>query len=179
MKKYILGIDPGKDGAVTLIHENGKVEIIGVVPKIGKEFDTNEFNLFIDAWKNDIKHAYIELVHAIFGSAAGATFTFGKVCGLIEGIIVAHKIPYTLIQPKKWQSEMFEGIPEQRKPSKMNKNGKLIKGKLDTKVMSELACKRLFPDYDFRRSKRCKNIHDGMTDSALIAEYGRRKLFSK
>jgi hypothetical protein len=174
---YIIGVDPGKDGACTIMDINGKIIEKKVMPKIGKEFDSQEFNNFILKYKDDISHVYIENVHAIFGASAKSTFSFGKVCGLIEGIILSHKIPFTLIYPKKWQSIMFEGIPEQRKPSKINKNGKFVKGRIDTKVMSELACRRLFPNEDLRATERSKKVHDGITDSILLCEYGRRQLF--
>ena len=37
------------------------------------------------------------------------------------------------------------------------------------------AAKRLFPDIDFRRTSKCKNIDDNMCDAMLMAEYARRK----
>jgi len=178
-KKYIVGIDPGKNGAITVLTLDGNIFLKKVMPSIGKEFDSLEFSNFIYEYKDEIYCAYIEHVHSLFGVSSKATFSFGKICGFIEGIISAYKIPYVLVQPKKWQLEMFEGILEHRKPSKLNKKGKLIKGKIDTKIMSALACKRLFPKENFTATERSKKIHDGITDSILIAEYGRRKFFKR
>jgi hypothetical protein len=168
----IIGIDPGANGAITCIDETGKVESIKVMPKISSDFDGNQFNKILENYDStqDIKCVYIEDVHAIFGSAAKATFTFGKICGIIEGIIIAHHLPYIYVQPKAWQKEMFQGVKEVRNPKTK---------RIDTKAMSELACKRLFPDVKFTATDRCTKTHDGMTDATLIAEYGRRKVHEK
>lgn len=105
--------------------------------------------------------------------------TFGFVAGAIQGIVVAAGYPHTLVQPKKWQKEIYQGIPEIRKPPVMIKKGKMAgqmkKGNLDTKAMSLLAAKRLFPTLDLRASERCKKAHDGIVDALLIAEYGARQ----
>jgi len=113
--------------------------------------------------------AFIEDVHAIFGSSAGATFSFGYICGSIHTLIACCQIPLTKVQPKAWQKVIYQGIPEIRKPSK---NGK--KGRLDTKAMSAVAAKRLFPTADLRKNEKCKVVHDGIVDALLIAEYARR-----
>jgi hypothetical protein len=65
---------------------------------------------------------------------------------------------------------MFQGVKEVRNPKTK---------RIDTKAMSELACKRLFPDVKFTATDRCTKTHDGMTDATLIAEYGRRKVHEK
>ena len=162
----IIGIDPGANGAITCIDETGKVEFIKVMPKIASGLDGSYLNEMIESI-GKVDCVYIEDVHAIFGSAAKATFTFGKVCGIIEGIVIANHLRYTYVQPKVWQKEMFQGVKEVRKP-KTNR--------VDTKAMSELACKRLFPAVKFTATDRCTKTHDGMTDSCLIAEWGRRKI---
>lgn len=167
----IIGIDPGKNGAVVCIKDDKIIKKF-VMPNIGNEFDIHEFNILIEniILTHNIIHVFIERVHAIFGSSAKATFIFGKICGIIEGIIVSHKLKYTLIEPKIWQKIMFQGIPEIRKSSKK------IKGKLDTKKMAEIAAKRLFPNENFKRTEKSKNNHDGIIDALLIAEYGKRFL---
>lgn len=173
----VIGIDPGANGAIACLDLEGKVESIRVMPKIASGFDGDEFNkilksFYADATCKDIEEVYIEDVHALFGSSAKATFTFGRICGIIEGIVIANHLRYTYVQPKVWQKEMFFGVEEVRKPA--TKKG--TKGRVDTKAMSEMACKRLFPDIRFLATDRCTKVHDGMTDACLIAEYGRRRL---
>jgi len=177
----IIGIDPGKNGAIVWMDSDGIVLEKQPMPLVGKEFDLHQFSKLLDEiiWGKSI-HVFIEQVHAIYGSAAGATFTFGEIYGAIKGIVSAKAIPYTLVQPKKWQKVIYQGIPEIRKPSititKGKRAGQKQKGKLDTKAMSLLAAKRLFPNVDLRASERCKKPHDGIVDALLITEYGRRTL---
>jgi len=172
--KIRVGIDPGKNGGVFIFIESlntPKNYLYRSIPLIGKEYDIKLMDGIIKSYISDIEDVFavIEDVHAIFGSSANATFDFGFGCGIWEGILTANKIPYTKIQPKKWQAEMFEGIPKQTKPSS---TGKTIKA--DTKKMAEMAAKRLFPNIDLRASERSVKSHDGKVDALLICEYCRR-----
>jgi len=170
-KKVRIGIDPGKQGGIFICFPGNKFEFFKI-PLIGKEYDIHEMNSVIQLnTDSDFfdYYAVIEDVHAIFGSSANATFDFGFGCGLLEGILTANKIPYTKVQPKKWQAEMFEGIPKQTKLSSSKKTSVT-----DTKRMAEMAAKRLFPNIDLRASEKCSKSHDGKVDALLICEYCRR-----
>ena len=164
--KIYIGIDPGKNGGIYF--KLGKNYTFFPIPKIGKEYDERAlfkiFNSHTDSFSE--MYAVIEDVHAIYGSSAGATFDFGYGCGLLTGMLVACNIPFTKVAPKKWQSQMFEGIPGQTKTSS---SGKTIQK--DTKKMAEMAAKRLFPFIDLRATERCKVVHDGKVDALLICEY--------
>lgn len=173
--KYYIGIDPGKSGAIVILNNKNSEVIKHVIPCIGTVIDIGAIDsilaelIFLKG--KDSLHLVIEDVHALYGSSAGATFSFGYVCGVLEGIIHSLSIPHTKVQPKVWQKEMFQGIPEIRKPN--TKDGK--KGALETKQMALLAAKRIFPDVDLRATTRSKNPHDGIVDALLMAEYCRRK----
>ena len=164
-----IGIDPGKNGYICIyaeIDDVGGVFEYYPIPLIGKEVDINTLcqYLYADGAKVDI-HFCIEDVHAIFGSSAKATFNFGYIVGVLEALLVAHHISYTKVTPKEWQKEMWQGIPLQKKPN----------GRTDTKAMSLLAAKRLFPNEDMRDTERCTTSHDGKVDALLICEYCKRK----
>lgn len=172
--KTHVGIDPGKDGYITVLNPFRGVQFFEM-PKIGKEIDLHALWRTLKQIDNESEFpvvAVVEDVHAIYGAAAGSTFEFGWAVGILEAYLVALSIPYTKVQPKAWQKEMFQGIPVQQKASK---SGKTMVN--NTKLMSEMACKRLFPNEDLRPegcTDRCKKSHDGKTDSLLIAEYCRR-----
>ena len=171
MGKTYIGIDPGKTGYITVFVE-GSGYFFKSIETIGSEVDIKDLSDFLGQC-TDVSMCVLEDVHAIFGSAASSTWEFGKVCGIIEAILVIHKIPFTKIQPKKWQKEMWEGIPIQQKPSSTKKTMQT-----DTKLMSELVAKRLFPDLDLRRntdSTRSKKIDHNKVDSLLMCEYAKRK----
>lgn len=159
-KQTVIGVDPGKQGFITVVKSTGIKHY--PMPKVGKELDLHELSeLIIQISEEcDINNTVvvIEDVHALPRSAAGATFTFGGVCYALRMGFIMCGLRIVLVTPKKWQKEMYEGI----KPNP------------DKKVMSVLAAKRLFPRQDLRRTENCTKADDNLTDSLLIAEYGRR-----
>lgn len=169
----IIGIDPGKHGGIVAIYEDGKIDKF-FIPKIENEIDVRQLQeIFFTLYRNDKTFVIIEKVHSVYGSSASATFSFGYVCGLLEGFIVGNNFRYVMIPPKEWQKEIFIGINPIYKPSK--KKGK---GTLETKKMSEIVYKRLFPNVDLyitENGNKSKKVHDGLVDALLLAEYGRRK----
>lgn len=170
--KFYIGIDVGMRGYISIVDEYGKFIESFPLMKDVKNIDVVEIsNTLFDLSKyEDSCHVIIENIHAIFGSSAKGTFNFGFVAGLIEGIIATIGLPYTKINPKIWQQEMFRGINIIKKPSATGKTQVV-----DTKKMSFMACHRLFPTVDLRRTIKCKNEDDNFADSLLMAEYGRRK----
>lgn len=163
------GVDPGKQGYITVFFDD-KIEFFKM-PLIGKEIDLYSFNSIIKTivdFSSDIYFA-IENVHAIFGASSKSTFNFGFGAGGVEGVIISNNVPFTKIPPKKWQKQMWEGVPLQQKSSSTGKT-KVT----NTKAMSLLAAKRIFPKIDLRDNNRCRKPHDGKVDSLLIAEYCRR-----
>lgn len=171
MNKIHIGIDPGKSGFICVFKE-WDIEFYEI-PKIGDEVDLHKLNNIFNNIRIDDEgkslHCVMEKVHSIFGSAAKSTFEFGRINGVIEAMLVCNGIPYTLIQPKEWQKEMFKGVDVKKKPSSTGKTQKT-----DTKSMALIAAKRLFPNIDFRRTERSKNTDDNKVDSILLAEFSRR-----
>lgn len=171
MNKVHIGIDPGKDGFISVLTEDGFE--FHSIPKIGKVVDIHMLshifhNIYIDSSEKRV-HCVMEDVHAIFGSSAGSTFEFGFVNGVLEALLVSIGIPYTKIQPKEWQKQMFKGVDLMKRPSS---TGKTFVN--DTKAMALVACKRLFPELDLTATERSNKPHDGKVDSILLCEYSRR-----
>lgn len=172
MDRVYIGIDPGEKGFITVMKDKSMIFF---------SIKDNDFYR-IDEFLKEIKELHptvvcvIEEVHAIFGSSAKATFSFGEINGLLKGLLIANKIPYHLVQPKKWQSEIWDN-----KDMVISYKNVFIKGKetkrkeVNTKQTSLNAASRLFPGVDFRKTERCKNPDDNKIDSILLAEYGRRK----
>lgn len=110
----------------------------------------------------------MESIHAVYGSSAKATFSFGECFGALQGILSALGIPYHLVPPKTWQKEMW--VSEDRVWAQ--KGGRRS---VDNKGTSKRAAERLYPGVDFRRTGKCKTLDDNKCDAALICGYGRRK----
>lgn len=166
-----IGIDPGSSGAIAVL-DGGSVQTF-VYPKIGTKTDWREYSKLF-GYIQGCRMAGLEQVHAINGSSAKATFTFGGYFYSALCLLHANDIPHMLIQPKVWQKEIYSEYDKVYKPGKSRKT-------LDTKKTSLMACKRLFPGENLfyggnekdtgRRSKE----HEGIVDALLIAEYVRRK----
>lgn len=178
--EWILGIDPGKHGGAVLLDANNvcnQVHIPTAVKdgRVDVMYTINALKPYMD----NISTAFIEDVHAIYGSAASATFEFGHAAGALYGAVQAllgERVQVGYIQPKLWQKVAWKGvgtvngkavIDSSTGKQKVLKNGKL-RFKVDTKATSSAAAHSLFPGVSFV-PKRCRKEHDGIVDAALIA----------
>ena len=170
--KCYIGIDPGSRGFICThchgnfsfysIEDNDLYQLSEIMAKIRQE--------------NENLVCVIEDVHALYNSAAKATFNFGFNKGYLIGLIAANKIPYILVQPKTWQKEIWVNSDMVVDYKKVLLKGKeTIRKEVDTKNTSINAAKRLFPNIDFRKTERCKKIDDNKVDATLMSEYARRK----
>jgi hypothetical protein len=158
--KYLLGIDPGIDGALAALDDLGP-RFVCPIPTIESGKGRSQYDL--QALRSHISkasHVFFEKLQPMPGTfGASANFGLGRAGALIEGVCVGLQVPYTMVHPKTWQKVMLEGTPG-----------------ADTKQRSILAAKRLFPAWSLRRTERCKKDDDGIADALLIAEFGRRSL---
>lgn len=160
-----IGIDPGLNGGVALLEPGQQPIELHVMPTIaGKDYDVQALKDILKAPLNKGAGVLVtfEQQHALPGQGLTSTLQTGKGYGILLGLIAGLDIPHQIISARVWQKELFTGVA----------------GKLDTKAKSEIIAKRLFPYADFRRSKLAKKNHDGITDAACIAEYGRRSYFN-
>ena len=159
--KYYLGIDPGISGGISLIDENKKIILTEIMPifksdKNKKELDVKEIVAILKRLQEDfgITQAGLESVHAFPGQGVSSMFKFGKVFGIIIGILQALDIPYSFIRPLRWQREVLVGY----------------RGKYP-KENAKAFISQLYPNYNFKASDRCKKQHDGLIDAVCIALY--------
>ena len=112
--KATIGIDPGITGAIALI-EDGKVIEVEDMPIMakssGKGNQVNAVRLSAiiegfmfsrEIWVN------IEAVNAMPGQGVTSQFSLGKSAGIIEGVVAALALPYSMISPQKWKRK--EGL---------------------------------------------------------------------
>jgi hypothetical protein len=161
----VLGIDNGLEGALVLL-DGPRVEK-SVMPTMskpsgkGNEYDIAAIIRQLEAWKPD--KAFLEKAQAMPASLRGrqqggvSSFSTGYGYGVMRGVLAALKIPHELVHPKTWQKLLFADM-----------------AKTDTKAASVAKAQQLWPSVDWRATERCKVLHHGLTDAALIAEWGRR-----
>lgn len=170
--KCYIGIDPGSRGFIS-VQYNGEFSFYSI-----EDNDLYQLSEIMDNIRNTYSNivCVMEQIHAIFGSSAKATFSFGEIYGQLQALLIANKIPYVLIQPKTWQKEMWQNSDIAVNYKRVVLKGKeTIRKEVDTKNTSINAAKRLFPHIDFRKSERCKKIDDNKVDATLMSEYARRK----
>lgn len=170
--KAYMGIDVGSKGFIS-IQYNGLWEHYSI--EDNDLYQLSEIMRQIRSKRANIA-CVIEDVRQIFGSSAKSTFNFGFNKGYLIGLLAANKIPYTLVQPKEWQKEMWGLHDMVVTYKKVTVKGKEVsKKEVNTKQTSINCAKRLFPTMDLRKNERCKKIDDNKVDSVLMAEFARRK----
>jgi crossover junction endodeoxyribonuclease RuvC len=140
-----LGIDPGKSGAVALLHSDG-VEIQDWV-------DGPTMDGVLKNWQMlfGITMAALEHVSAMPKQGVTSMFSFGTNFGWWQGWLECAGISYVLVRPQNWQKGMV--------PKKMS----------NTDKPSLTVVRRLFPDVELHLQK-----HHGRADALLIADWLRR-----
>ena len=156
-----IGIDPGGKGAIACYDDLDQDIKIYPFKMIGNEIDHKGIASFLSSLsENRDCKAVLEDVHAIYGCSAKGTFNFGHIKGFLEGSLTTLDIPYTLVQPKKWQKEMWEGI----------------RAGSNNKANSIAAAKRLYPQISLKRTSKCTKDDDNIADALLLMGYCVRKL---
>ena len=161
-KMTVLGIDPGLNGALVAFNENGVVEMNQMpITIIGKEREVSHGLLALALERIKPDHIYLERAVS-FGMGTKSAFNYGRAFAAIEMAIQFRKIPFTLVEPKKWTKVMHAGVSNDLKP----------------KLKSEIAVRRLFPKIirAIPCTPKSKKLHDGIVDAILIAAYGYREL---
>lgn len=174
MTKGYIGIDIGKKGAIVYQSENGALQAYEM-PMIKGELDYAFLYDMVSILVNTHKHSYkkpphlvFEKLGVIFGSSKSTAFSMGYQSGAVEMMAISLGIPYTKVNAKEWQKEMFTGVDE------ITISGKSSR---DTKAMALVAAKRLFPGNSFTFKEKSTKPHDGYVDAILMSEYGKRKGF--
>jgi crossover junction endodeoxyribonuclease RuvC len=94
----------------------------------------------------------VEQVHAMPRQGVSSTFSFGKACGMIEGVVAARGLPIAWVTPQRWKKAM--GVTADKNSSR------------------QLAI-NLWPN-EAELFKRVKDAD--RAEAALIAEHYRRTL---
>lgn len=164
MKLYI-GIDPGLDGGVVALNQDGALLSSNIMPtrKLAKgrrvdaqyleDLLTANFPYFVE----DVR-TILEDPGGHAPSAAGLR-SMSMAFATAETILSLHATPYMIVHPRKWQAEFWSRTA-----------GK----KTDTKAAALDSARKLWPSQDWAPGRRTKP-HDGLVDAALIAEWGRRR----
>lgn len=172
-----LGIDPGLDGALALLGEDGEVLAVELMPVIGakgskRELDERGLLRVLRALRIErvpelaIDLAVIEHAQALPRQSAVAGFRQGATWGATRMALSALGIRHEVARPQDW-----------RRGVGLSSAGSGTKGAVQRqrKADSIALAQRLFPGVDLRASERCRVPHDGKAEALLLAEYARRR----
>jgi hypothetical protein len=172
-----LGIDNGKDGAVIVLDNSGKIiskhktPLFKSATKGGKKLGKDEYDIvgmrdMIMGSLISEKDVMVTLEKAqpmpITMGGGVANYQRGLSFGLWQGLLVGLGVSYQIVTPQAWQKIMLAGINSE-----------------DTKQAGAIAAQRLWPKEDWRKSQLAKKADEGFVDAALIAEFGRRIHFGQ
>lgn len=160
MEKVIVGIDPGKKGAIAVLGEDGSLLDLYDMPltATGKEGRVDARKL-AGMLAGRCGTAVIEKVGYVPGDGGLGAFSFGESAGAARGVVEALGFETILVRPQEWRR--LHGL----------------KG-ADKRVVGRLAIE-LYPAALVTTGRKNKageiGIKDGRTDALLIARYGLSK----
>lgn len=160
-----VGIDPGKDGAVVAIDDDGQpvaafLSADAFTVKVTKggrrnylEADMAAAIAFMQT-EHGIRAAVLEKQQARPGQGSTSMFQTGLGYGLWRGILGALRIPTIIVHPKTWQKTVLKDAPGD-----------------GTKGRAIMVCRQRLPELDLSPGRRRK-AHDGLADAGCMAIYG-------
>jgi len=156
----ILGVDPGREGALVVL--NGLFEVVDkfTMPLDAKTKAIHLGRLFeiVSAMRYTYSTCYIEKTKGFRRDSSGRAFTFGYNTGVIHMALAANGNPVVMVEPKVWQMAVHPMIG--------------VRGGIHAKERTLRCCRKRWPGMDWRKTPKCKKFHDGLMDAALIAYYG-------
>ncbi len=163
-----IGVDPGLDGALAVLHRNNKVEVYDTPtnkitrgltkkgkPRIVRELDEEGWATIVDSVAQYFDEAVIEKVHSMKDQGVASSFSFGEVTGGMRIALTYSGLKVHRISPVKWRMAMGCGA---------NKDSSL------------LTCLDAFPGQNHLWIGPRGATFDGRCEAALLALYGRKYL---
>ena len=152
--QFVLGVDPGISGALSLYEISTKNIHIFDMPVTDGRVDPAKLAAIIEMCKvRGTIHAAVENVSSM-PRQAGA-FNFGRSAGVVHGVLGALGIPYSLVSPNEWKGAcgLRRGVNESQD---------------QVKTRARELASRLWPEMaaEFKRVK-----DDGRAESALISRF--------
>lgn len=153
----ILGIDPGKNGALVWF-DGIKIVQVNKMPLSGTDID---FETLRGLMAYECDHIFLERAVAFKMGVTGA-FNYGRGFAALEIACCLSSTPVTYVMPRTWSKIMHSGIDS----------------RLEAKEKSIVAVRRLLPACvsAIPVAPRSGKMHDGVVDALLIAAYGFRTL---
>lgn len=146
--RWYLGIDPGNQGGLALIHGGVAIEYERMM---GIEGLNKFLSNVVFASEGNVACVYEEHRGGGPQTNANAHRSAGYYHGVFSALCHVHGIPLHMVTPQCWKRMIGANKDKQR---------------------SITLAKQIFPNINLI-FPRCRNEHDGCAEALLIAEYGR------
>lgn len=157
MAKVVVGIDPGKRGAISVLRDNQVINTLLMPLKSKGEIDFTGIKNFL--LKLDIDYVVLERQNIYPGQGNRSNQTTMRQYGVLIGILIALDIKYFEVNPTQWQKVCLVDLDEDTS----NLNLPLPKKR------SIYTVRTLFPNVNLLPTPRSKKPSDAISDSILIA----------
>ena len=129
VREMIIGIDPGKNGAIVVRH-NGRITIFDIPKDKEKNIDVDKLaGIFkcIQHWSVVNKTvAVIEKVHALPREGVTSSFNFGYINGLLVMAATIYFDKVVFVTPMKWKKDL--GLTESGLENGLQTIGQIMGG---------------------------------------------------
>ena len=120
-----MGIDPGFDGGIAVVNENGNLQGLHDTPTLEVSGGSKTKRRYCLPAMVAIINKYgacrvaLEDVHSMPKQGVASSFVFGRGLGVWEGILSALNIPIHMISPQKWKKAMMDGMGKDKDASRV------------------------------------------------------------
>lgn len=160
--KYFLGIDPGASGAWVILDERGRARSWGL---------NTEYALFLEilpGYEDQCLEACVEQVGAMPHQGVTSMFTFGRECGMWDGMLLARNIPSESVLPREWQKSL--SLPAKTPvPPGEDKKAATKRKAADKKARKEAITAHAVKKWPELAGVLSKKKNQGLADAAYIA----------
>jgi hypothetical protein len=199
----IIGLDPGITGGITILHNNGEVEVyripvetVVINKKNKKKYVLSDIASILKPFANKKVLFIQEYVSSMPGEGSVSAFGFGKSAGSTVGMAYALGFEVVEVRPTTWKKHFPQLISDEihhkkaeikdlrvelktlkDKDSKKENKKQIDKLNRQIKILAKNMARELVSSLypDLKSNFKLKNS-DGMAESLLIALYGREKL---
>lgn len=159
--RYVIGVDPGQTGAISVLDRDGILESVVDMPGFGPEPMAMDVSALFEAvGPRDEIIVALEEPFAVQLNSSQSSLTQGVGYGILLGVVGTMGLRHERIKPADWKREL--GLPMGKKYTSAQK-----------KTNSRIHASRLWPD---KSSLWEKASQDGRAESALIGECLRRRI---
>lgn len=106
--ELVIGVDPGKTGAIAVLDRQGRLYDVHDMPVVGPIISAALLSEVVHNYIDPLSlppfgTAVIEDVHSMPGQGVASSFSFGRALGVVEGVMAGEGLSLRYVSPAKWK----------------------------------------------------------------------------